>query len=297
MQDYRATHERLARVFDREIVFVVGATRWGTAWVQQFLDAHPEICCKGEGHFTDTLFPRLARAFDDYNARAETVGARLVKSGLPGNAAGFMVEDVDYLMASAVGVMFDRWLKGAGDGVKVVGEKTPEQVLALPLLARVLPGLKVVHVFRDGRDEAAAAWDFNNSLGHGAFRRQYPAFADFAKTFSGNWSHAIDAVRRFDRGHKGQCFHLRAESLTDDRAAALAPLLKFLGVDAGEATIARAAERAWEAAPLDVDAGIWRRKFDKETATMFNRDCGELLKLLGYEVEAKAPEKAPGKAP
>jgi hypothetical protein len=288
MQDYLATHGRLARVFEKQIVFVVGATRWGTAWVQQFLDAHPEICCKGEGHFTDSLFPKLARAFDEYNAGAEAVGNRLVKSGLPGNAAGFMVEDVDYLMAAAVGVMFDRWLRGAGEGVRVIGEKTPEHVVSLALLARVLPGLKVVHVYRDGRDEAVSAWDFNNALSKGAFRRQFPAFADFARAFAQNWSHAVDAVRRFDRGHRGRCIHLRAEALTDDQAPALRPLLEFLGVDAADATVARAAERAWEAAPLDVDAGIWKKTLDRETAALFNRDCGELLKLLGYAAEDKA---------
>ena len=287
MEEYRVTHGRLAQVFEHQIVFVVGATRWGTAWVQQCLDAHPEICCKGEAHFTDSLFPLLAKAFDDYNAGAESVGNRLVKSGLPGNAAGIMVEDADYLMASAVGVMFNRWLKGSGDGVKVIAEKTPEHVLNLKLLDRVLPGLKVVHVYRDGRDEAVSAWDFNNELSHGEFRRQYPALGDFARAFSDNWRRAVDAVRDFDRRHKGQCFHLKAEALADAVAPALRPLFGFLGVDAADAVVEAAAERAWEAAPLDVDAGIWRKKFDAETTKAFGRDCGELLKLLGYEVEAK----------
>ncbi len=31
MEEYRKTHERLVRVFDNEIVFIIGATRWGTA--------------------------------------------------------------------------------------------------------------------------------------------------------------------------------------------------------------------------------------------------------------------------
>lgn len=287
MEEYRATHGRLARVFERQIVFVVGATRWGTAWVQQCLDAHPEICCKGEAHFTDSLFPLLAKAFDDYNAGAEAVGNRLVKSGLPGNAAGIMVEDVDYLMASVVGVMFDRWLKASGDGVKVIAEKTPEQVLNLKLLDQVLPGLKVVHVYRDGRDEAVSAWDFNNEISRGEFGRQYPAFGDFARAFSDNWRRAVDAARDFDRRHKGRCFHLKAEALSEAAAPALRSLFGFLGVDAADAVIETAAERAWETAPLDVDAGIWRRKFDAETAKAFGRDCGELLKLLGYEAEPK----------
>jgi len=287
MEEFRATHGRLARVFERQIVFVVGATRWGTAWVQQCLDAHPEVCCKGEGHFTDSLFPLLAKAFDDYNVEAESVGNRLMASGLPGNAAGITVEDVDYLVASAVGVTFDRWLKGAGAGVRVIAEKTPEHVLSLKLLKRVLPAMKVVHVYRDGRDEAVSAWDFNSRLSRGAFRDQYPGFGDFARAFAGNWRRAVDAARDFDRRHKGDCFHLKADALADAAAPALKPLFEFLGVDAAEPTLEAAAEWAWGASPLDVDAGIWRKKFDAETAQAFGRDCGELLKLLGYAVETK----------
>jgi hypothetical protein len=287
MQDYRSTHGRLARVFERQIVFVVGATRWGTAWMQQCLDAHPEICCKGEAHLTDSLFPLIAKAFDDYNAGAEAVGNRLVNAGLPGNAAGIMVEDADFLMASAAGVMFDRWLRGAGDGVRVIAEKTPEHVLNLKLLDRVLPELKVVHVYRDGRDEAVSAWDFNCRLSHGEFRRHYPAFGDFARAFADNWRRAVAAARDFDRRHKGRCFHLKAEALPAAAAPALKPLFAFLGVEAADAVIDAAAERAWETAPLDVDAGIWKKRFDADTARAFNRDCGELLKLLGYEADAE----------
>ncbi len=113
MEEYLKSHERLARLFDREIVFIAGATRWGTAWVQQCLDAHPEICCKGEGHFTDIRFPMLAKVFDDYNAEAETVGNRLQKAELPGNAAGFTFEDVDHMMTTAIGLALDRWTDGA----------------------------------------------------------------------------------------------------------------------------------------------------------------------------------------
>jgi len=279
MEEYLKSHERLARLFDREIVFIAGATRWGTAWVQQCLDAHPEICCKGEGHFTDVLFPMLAKVFDDYNAEAETVGNRLQKAELPGNAAGFTFEDVDHMMTTAIGLALDRWTDGAD--VKVIAEKTPEHVVSLDLLARVVPSLKIVHVYRDGRDEAVSAWEFNSGLSRGKFREQYPKFGDFAKTFAGNWSKSITAAWRFERDHPGQCFHFRAEDAQGEAVPVLRPLLKFLGVDDGEAVIKDTAEAAWEAAQLDVDPGDWKHTFEAAEKRSFNRQCGELLKLLG----------------
>lgn len=62
------------------------------------------------------------------------------------------------------------------------------------------------------------------------------------------------------------------------------PLLKFLGVDDGEAVIKDTAEAAWEATQLDVDPGDWKHAFEVAEKRSFNRQCGELLKLLGYEV-------------
>lgn len=280
MEDFQKTNDRLNQVFDKDIVFIVGATRWGTDWVQQFLDRHPDICCKGEGHFTDKLFPVLGQAFDEYNAECETIGNRMQNAGLAGNAAGFTFEDVHHIMTTAIGLMLDRWT--GGEEVKVIAEKTPEHIVSLDLLARAVPGLKIVHVFRDGRDEALAAWRFNNKISQGAFRQKFPAFKDFAATFAANWVASITAARRFDRDNKGRCFHFRAEDLQGEAVAVLSPLLGFLGVEASDGQIKDAAAATWEAAPLDIDPGGWRQEFDDGLKADYQRDCGELLKLLDY---------------
>ena len=282
MEKYRQASERLSKVFEKEIVFIVGATRWGTAWIQQCLDAHPDICCKGEGHFTDILFPLLARGFDDYNARAEAIGNRLQMGGLTGNAAGLTFDDVHHLMATAIGLMFERW--SAGSEVKVIAEKTPEHIVSLDVLAKSVPSLKVINVFRDGRDEAVSVWNFNNGLSRGEFRRKCPNFGDYAVAFASNWRQSASAIRGFERDHPGRCFNMCAEDLQGDLVAALAPLMAFLGVDGTEPVIKAAADAAWEAVPLDVDPGMWKKKFDDESKRFFNRECGELIKLLGYEL-------------
>ena len=282
MEKYRQVSERLSRVFEKEIVFIVGATRWGTAWIQQCLDAHPDICCKGEGHFTDILFPLLARGFDDYNARAEAIGNGMQMGGLTGNAAGLPFDDVHHLMTTAIGLMFERW--SAGSEVKVIAEKTPEHIVSLDVLAKAVPSLKVINVFRDGRDEAVSVWNFNNGLSRGEFRRKYPNFGDYAVVFASNWRQSASAIRGFERTHPGRCFNMRAEDLQGDSVAALAPLMAFLGVDGSEPVIKAAADAAWEVVPLDVDPGMWKKKFDDESKRFFNRECGELIKLLGYEL-------------
>ena len=191
---FARTHGRLCWVFEKRLLFVVGATRWGTAWVQNCLDAHPNVLAKGEGHFSDMLFPLLARAFDGYNTEAEKIGNRMQLAGLPGNAAGFTFDDVDHLLATAVGLIYARWL-GDGDGITCIAEKTPEHVLSLDLLDRMFPEMGVVHVIRDGRDEAVSAWDFNIGISRGEFPRKYPTFAAFAETFE--HAEAAEYLERF----------------------------------------------------------------------------------------------------
>ena len=51
MQDWNQRNEEIAQLARRQLFFVGGAPRSGTTWLQQLLDCHPDICCRGEGLF------------------------------------------------------------------------------------------------------------------------------------------------------------------------------------------------------------------------------------------------------
>ncbi len=286
MEEYLKAHERLGRLLKKDIVFVVGATRWGTSWVQQCLDTHPKILCKGEGHFSDSLFPGLAKLVDQYNQDAERIGNRMQLAGLPGNAAGFTFDDVEYLMRTSVMLMFQRWLPDDVDDITCIGEKTPEHVLSLELLDRLFPTMRIVHVVRDGRDEASSAWDFNMRISKGEFPRRYPTFADFAETFARNWSRSVGAARRFGRLNRRRYYQIRAEDLIEEPAPIVRRLFRFCDVEDREEIVQAGIKHAYQIAPLDIDPGVWHKRFDDEATKRFHRQSGELLKLLNYTVAA-----------
>ena len=283
MEEYAKVHDRLGQLLKKDMVFVVDATPWGTFWVQQCSDTHPKACCKGEGHFTDTLFPGLAKLVDQYNQDAEKIGNRMQLAGLPGNAAGFTFEDVEYLMQTAFMFMMQRWVPEDED-VSCIGEKTPEHVLSLELLDRLFPNMRIIHVVRDGRDEAASAWDFNMGISKGEFPRRYPSFADFTKTFARNWSRSVGAARRFGRLNRRRYYQIRAEEVINEPAPIVRRMFRFRDVDDREEHVQAGINQAYQVAPLDLDPGVWQNRFDKDATRRFHRQSGELLKLLDYAV-------------
>lgn len=275
--------ERLAWTAARQMVFVVGATRWGTIWLGHALDAHPEVCCKGEGHFTDALFPLFAKAFDQYNRGVEDLNRQFDEAGYPKSQAGFTFDDAAFLSRTSAMLMLSRWI---GDkSVKCIAERTPEHMLGLPALARAFPGAKYVHVVRDGRDEAISAWEFNQLTGGPEFAAKHPRFESFAEAFAREWTASVGNARRFGRQHPDRYFEVKCERFLDSPTPVLTHLCKFLEVDRREATVRQCSETAFNAVPIDVSAGHWRDHFGDATLVAFHRHAGELLKLLGYGME------------
>ncbi len=278
---FTVAHDRLRDLFDKRLVLIVGATRWGTAWVQQCMDTHPDICAKGEGHFTDVLFPKIAKAFDDYNLESEKIGNRLQLAGLPGNAAGYTYNDVDHMLKTAIGLALDRWLDGR-DPICLV-EKTPEHVLSLDVLDRVLPHAHILHVVRDGRDEAVSAWEFNLGISRGDFPKQYPTFADFVETFAQAWGRSIGSARAFGRRHPDRYLEIRCDDITGATADVVQTVLGYAQVEVTPEIIQACADAAWDVSPLDLEHGIWKSTFDDQAHRLFKRHGGELLKLLDFD--------------
>ncbi len=282
MSDFREVQAELADALAGGVVFLVGATRWGTAWVQQCLDTHPYVCARGEAHLSDILFPAVGEALGNYNKQCDKISNRLRAAGLPANAAGLEYGDIDHLLRTAVGLMFRRWIAKAETPPAVIVEKTPEHVAALDILGRILPDARVIHIYRDGRDEALASWEFNIGMSRGEFPRTYPTFADYAEVFAGNWNRAIDGARRFRRYRPESCLDVRAEDIVEDPEGVAERLFNFVGVGIDQDWLKACTGTAWDIAPLDLEPGSWQRSFDDAAKGHFNRQAGELLKLLGY---------------
>ena len=276
---WRLMQERLAWVATRQVAFVAGATRWGTAMVERALDAHPEIACKGEGRIVDALLPLIGQAVGHYQRRVAEAAQDSQAAGLPANAPTLDANDATHLARVAFGLMLARY--AGTKAVKCIVERTPDQVMALEDLTRLVPSARFIHVVRDGRDEAVAAWTHNLKTKGAVFAQRYPAFAPFAETFARDWAGAIAAARVFGRAHANRFLEIKCEHLIDRPTPTISKMCRFLGVDWRENRLGPCVEAAAQLAADDA-AGSWRERFDDAALIAFRRQAGEALKLFDY---------------
>jgi hypothetical protein len=272
--------QRLEWVFSRRIAFLFGATRWGTAAIERALDAHPEIAAKGESRVVETLLPLMGQAVGLYRRRLDEARGEAERADLPFTAASLDAADGMHLARVAFGLALARY---AGDKpAKCLVERTPEHVLALPELERLVPGAFFVHVVRDGRDEAVAVWEHELRTKGDAFARRHPDFAGFAESFARAWSGAVATARAFGRARPDRFLEIKSERMLDRPTPTLSKICRFLGADWRESRVAPSVEAAAQLAP-DGAAGLWRERFDERALTAFRRQAGEMLKLFDYE--------------
>ena len=282
--DYRRTLIRLSKVLEKTHFFIVGLTRPGTVWLQHAIDAHPDACCKGEGHFTNALFPLLGKAYAEYNQHMLTDKARMEMAGIsaanPGPLVTYSNDQVRFLLACAAALTFERW--AGDDDISCIGEKTPEHALHLEGLCEVFPDAKIVHVIRDGRDEAVSVFDYNRRVNPQGFAKKFPDFGAFAESFAGNWTRAVGAARYFGRSHGDNYLEIRSEDLHSEASSDVERLCRFLGVDDNPDAVSHCVDAGRRIAFNDGVIGQWQERFDEKTSVAFNRQAGELLKLLDY---------------
>lgn len=142
-------------------VFVTGCTRSGTTLLQRVLDAHPDLAVSNDTHVVprsvlagdaDPGMPMTAELLDEV-----TCYKRFSRLGIGIPVAARLAADAP-TFADFVRRLFDELARLQGK--RSAGEKDPEYVRRMPLLGRLFPETRFVHIVRDGRDVALStlAW-------------------------------------------------------------------------------------------------------------------------------------------
>jgi hypothetical protein len=270
-------------------VFLVGCPRSGTTLLQRLLDSHPFVAIAPETHFVRRFWiPRVK-----YGALAdETCFRRLVDDvvGMP-EFADMKLDPARFHAAAGHGertvpALFDLLLRSFGDRrrARIVGEKTPNHLLYMPILESFFPGARFVHIIRDPRAVVSSwrtvPWSTGTLGGDAAVWRRYLRTA---------WKQPPS---------RGKLHVMRYEALTSDPEHELRRVCDFLGIPFDPSMLSfhqREAEtidferEPWKrgtALPIQGRAhDKWRRALSPGEVEAIEQVCWAEMVRLGYEPE------------
>ena len=283
---------------DIPVVYVVGAPRSGTTWVQLMLGSHPEVATPIE---LDLFSGFVAPWYESWNGHRQALDRPARPEwGLP----AALTEEA---FVDAVGLVVERTYRSVLDakpGATVMVEKDPRYYNHVDTILRTVPHAKFVQVLRDGRDVACSMMRVARSWG----QEWAPDHAGAAASL---WQDAVIGARGAARAPAGY-LEVRYEELLAERGAdLLRETLAFCGVDPAPAgalydryryagrskddVLSGGLTWAGEAARRGADvsfpddfigpaaAGGWREQLGPAERQSFDAVAGELLVELGYE--------------
>jgi len=284
-------------------LFVVGCPRSGTTLLQRMLDHHPRLAVANDTHFVPRCLEKLVpeQLPAAIEGRVVPLTQELVDGVLGYHRFHRMGIDSETAAAAArrsasyqeyVGALYD--LFAERHGKPLAGEKTPDYVRRLPLLAALFPWARFLHIIRDGRDVALSVLEWADAT-KGPGKLELWKTEPLA-TCALWWRWQVQAGRR-GRAAIGRerCREVRYETLVSDPAGELRAATDFLAlpyraemlefhVDKVKPDATGSAKSRW----LPPTQGLrdWRKQMPERELLLFEALAGDVLDACGYERSA-----------
>jgi hypothetical protein len=190
--------------------------------------------------------------------------------------------------AAFVSAIFDRY--GAKVGKPLVGDKTPNYALYMPMLHGLWPQAKFVHLIRDGRDVCLSMLAWKRS---GRATGRYATWAEDPVSTTASWWrwHVLLAQESGARLGDKLYYEVRYEALVADPDRECVALCNFLDVPYDDAMLKfhvgrenknpdLPAKTAWR--PVTSGLRNWDSQMSAADQERFEAVAGDVLEELGY---------------
>jgi sulfotransferase family protein len=270
--------------------FVVGCPRSGTTLLRAMLDSHPELAVPGESYFIVELAPRFGpRWYRRFN-RAGCLDALLAHPRFEHwELDAATVRDAVTAAAprdypALLRVLYGEYARAQGK--PRYGDKTPNYVLDLPVLASLFPEARFVHVVRDGRDVALSVTEIEE---------WGPAKVEGAARY---WVRHVEAGRAAgDALGAERYLEVRYDALVDDPEATLRTVCAFVDLpfarsmltypDRFDALVSSNLQpEIHERLRRPPTKGLrsWRDEMSRDEIATFEAIAGAALEKFGFDV-------------
>jgi hypothetical protein len=270
-------------LLDKQFVFIIGAPRSGTTWLQAMLGAHPSICTLTE-----------LKLYNDFTAPWLQAWKTQASFHKYGNLTGLPVIWTENEFYTFLREFLDRVYSRvliSKPNASVVLDKTPGYAFYVEDINDLVPNAKYIHMVRDGRDVTtsmcAAAQDWAKAWA--------PSNVKAAATL---WKRSILSAQKAQQ-YCNRYMEVRYEELLTNGPEVLGNIFTFIGVpiDVNE-NISIFNEHAFEQMKKQETAinqfyqaenffrkgqtGDWQNALSPAQRLIFHDVAGDLLCALGY---------------
>ncbi|MCO6483499.1 MAG: sulfotransferase [Flavobacteriales bacterium] len=269
----------MAYLADKDFIFVVGAPRSGTTWLHQMLLEHPDVAGLESELTVFYYLGLLDKRYADEKYRLDNGHWR---QGAP---LLYTEEEFRESMRQMALDAYGRVLARKPEATHIL-DKHPGYAVQLPLINKLFPRCKVIHIIRDGREVVVSMMNTKRKVGFGAGE---------IKGATAEWFRNIREARANSKEFgPDRYMEVRYEELVAHTQAGLKDLFRFVGLDAPDPIAARIAaandisvkQVSWGNKELndlrDKPKAIWQTKLSLEERWVMDRMAGDLLKELGY---------------
>jgi hypothetical protein len=256
------------------VIFLVGARRSGTNWLERILTAHPEIeAMPSETYLFSHGVKPLVDRFQHANPALPTMGRTFMPR-----------EDFVDALRDLLDRAFEATLDRNRPDARYIVERTPWHASHLPLIAEVYPDARVINIVRDGRDVARSLISM-------------PWGPETMAEAAAEWRDALEDARTGAERFGDRYRDVRYETLLQDPRTQLERLFDWLGLPLDDATWERILLEAGSTFNEDptspaIQAEKWREALSPDDLREFERVAGKQLEAEGYR-RALPAESAP----
>lgn len=269
----------------KRLLFLIGAPRSGTTWLQLMLASAPEIASANETHLFSNYMPQLFRGWDRFRKTSRDIGLHHLIT--EEQYFSFVRDFASQALAA---------IAARKPGATVILEKTPHNALVWRDIARVFPNAMFLHLVRDPRAVVASLR---------AARHEWARGSWIPHTITRQcelWSkHVTSATQAKTTGHYHE---VRYEDLREP--ATLGRIFSFVGVHRTDRecrtiienyTIDKLRKNAvvspWALSREpqkffrhgEVDG--WRRELTPGVIAAIEASLGKLMTAHGYEIQQR----------
>lgn len=272
-------------ILNQRFVFIIGAPRSGTTWLQAMIGSHPAVCTLDELKLFDLFTGPWEKSWKHLIELQKTAGGG--RRGLSilwaeNEFYDFLREFLERVYSSVLATKPD---------ATIILDKTPGYSNYVEHINRLIPQAKFIHLIRDGRDVAASLRAASRGWGKLWAPKRIESGAHLWK------STLLDARKASRYGER--YIEFRYEELLADGTAKLQDAFEFIGVSVTKEQTERIyKDHCFDSMKYEStgvasfglpagffrkgQAGNWRTELHANERYMLHDTAGDLLCELGY---------------